>query len=236
MKNNSWTWAAIAVLATLGLIYFLNSHFPGALESDSAQMRLVYLCAWLTLIGGGTIMGWRRHAGLALKQALAWLAAFLILIIVYNARGDLMGLGGQFGQQFASSLTPTHPVQASPGTVYLTRGLNNSHFQVDAIINGHALTFLIDTGASVVSFSEANARRLGLDPAALSFTQPMDTANGTTMAAPVTLASIQVGDITVHNVRAAVLRGDGGMALLGMSFLDALGSYEFKGERLVLRR
>ena len=237
MKQNNWTWAAIAVLAVVGLIYFLNSRFPGALVNDSAQMRLVYLLAWLALIGGGTIMGWRRNAGLALKQALAWMAAFLILIVVYNARYDLMGLGGSFGQRVASSLTPTHPVQAEPGTVYLSRGLNQQHFQVDALVDGHVVHFLIDTGASDVSLTMDDARRIGFDPSKLSFTTPYQTANGTTMGARVTIDEIKVGDITVHNVAGSVMQdGAGGVSLLGMSFLNALGSYEFRGDRLVLHR
>lgn len=57
-----------------------------------------------------------------------------------------------------------------------------------------------------------------------------------TMGAQVIIDSIQVGDITVRNVRGSVMRGDTGISLLGMSFLNALGSYEFHGERLTLRR
>jgi len=236
MKQNTWTWAAIVVVAVVGLIYFLNSHFPGALQNENAQMRLVYLCAYLVLILGGTIMGFRHNAGLALKQALAWLAAFLILIIVYNARNDLMGLGGGFGQRVASSLTPTHPVQAEPGTVYLSRGLNQQHFQVDALVNGHVVHFLIDTGASDVSLTMADARRLGFDPAKLSFTTRYQTANGMTLGARVTIDEIKVGEITVRNVAGSVMQDNAGTSLLGMSFLNALGSYEFRGDRLVLHR
>lgn len=236
MRQNNWTYAAIFGLALVGLLYFLNGQFPGALQDDSAQMRLVYLCAWLALIGGGTIMGWRRNAGAALKQALAWVAIFLFLIVVYNAKNDLMGLGGSFGQRVASSLTPTHPVQASPGTVYLARGLNQQHFQVDALVNDHVTHFMIDTGASDVSLTMADARRLGFDPARLSFTTPYQTANGVTMGARITIDKITVGDITVRNVAGSVMQDDAGVSLLGMSFLNALGSYEFRGERLVLRR
>ncbi len=55
------------------------------------------------------------------------------------------------------------------------------------------------------------------------------------MGARITLDTIQVGEITVRNVRGSVMQEDG-ISLLGMSFLNALGSYEFKGDRLVLRR
>ena len=61
------------------------------------------------------------------------------------------------------------------------------------------------------------------------------TANGMTRSAPVFLETIEVGDIVRHNVRAAVTEGEGfGTVLLGMSFLDTLTSYDFRGDRLIL--
>lgn len=236
MRQNNWTWAALALLALVALVYFLNQQFPGVLNDESSQMRLVYGGLWLTLIGGSAIMGWRHNAGLALKQALGWIAIFLVLLVIYGVKDDLMGLGGSLRGNLASQLTPTKPVQASAGTVYLTRAMNDDHFQVNAVVNGHITRFLIDTGASDVSLSEEDARRLGFDPDRLNFNTPYQTANGKAMGAQVIIDSIQVGDITVRNVRGSVMRGDAGISLLGMSFLNALGSYEFHGERLTLRR
>jgi aspartyl protease family protein len=236
MRQNGWTWAALVALALVGLLYYLNSTFPGALDDDSGRMRLVSGLGWLVLIGSSAIVGWRHNAGMALKQALAWIAIALVLVVIYNLKDDLMGLGGQFGHQVVSSLAPHKPVQAGRGVVYLSRDMGGDHFRVDAVVNGHVMNFLIDTGASDVALSVKDARRLGFDPQVLNYTQTYRTANGMTRAAPVTLDTIKVGDITVHNVRGAVMQGDVGISLLGMSFLNALGSYEFKGERLVLRR
>lgn len=236
MRQNNWTWAALVLLALVGLTVYLNRQFPGVLNNESSQMRLVYLTCLLAVILGGMGMGWRQNAGLALKQALAWIGIALILVVIYNAKDDLMGLGGSFGQRVASSLTPTKPVQASPGTVYLSRATNQPHFQVDAVVNGHVTHFLIDTGASDVALTPDDARRLGFDPATLNFNQPYQTANGTIMGAGVTLDQIKVGDIVVHDVSGSVMQAEGGISLLGMSFLNALGSYEFRGERLILRR
>lgn len=230
----------MGLLALVALVYMLNKQFPGVLNEESSQMRLVLGLAWLTLIGGSTIMGWRHNAGLALKQALGWIAIFMVLLVIYGVKDDLMGLGGSLGgslgSRMSSQLTPTKPVQASAGTVFLTRAMNDDHFRVNAVVNGHVTPFLIDTGASDVALSADDARRVGIDVEKLNFNQPYQTANGVTMGAQVVLDSIQVGDITVRNVRGSVMRGDGGMSLLGMSFLNALGSYEFHGERLILRR
>ena len=106
----------------------------------------------------------------------------------------------------------------------------------DALVNGHVVHFLIDTGASDVSLTMDDARRLGFDPAKLSFTTQYQTANGITLGARVTIDEIKVGDITVRNVAGSVMQDNAGASLLGMSFLNALGSYEFRGDRLVLHR
>ena len=240
MRQNNWTWAALVLLALVALVYMLNRQFPGVLNDESSQMRLTYGLLWLTLIGGSAAMGWRHNAGLALKQALGWVAIFMVLLVIYGVKDDLMGLGGtlggSLGSRMATQLTPTKPVQASAGTVFLSRAMNDDHFRVNAVVNGHVTPFLIDTGASDVSLSVEDARRAGIDIDALNYNQPYQTANGVTMGAQVVLDSIQVGDITVRNVRGSVMQGDAGMSLLGMSFLNALGSYEFHGERLILRR
>ena len=81
-----------------------------------------------------------------------------------------------------------------------------------------------------------NAAALGLTPKDSEYSVRVSTANGTTVAAPVFLDSISVGDITVKRVSALVSRpGALFNNLLGMSFLSRLASYEVRGDRLVLR-
>jgi aspartyl protease family protein len=224
------------MLGVVALLFFLNARFPGALKEDGQQMRLVYGLAWLGLIGGSVAVGWRGRAGAALKQALIWVATALILVVTYSYKDDLMGLGHGFGARIASALATSAPVQAAPGVVYLTRDLGSGHFHVDALVNGTAVNFLVDTGASDVAISTDDARRLGLDPDKLVYNMPYQTANGVTMAARVTLGEIKVGDIVVRNVQASVGRGNMDMSLLGMTFLNRIGSIEVKGDRLVLRQ
>lgn len=96
------------------------------------------------------------------------------------------------------------------------------HFVVDGQINGGSVRFLVDTGATAVSLSSADATRLGID---YRKGQPglMGTANGAAMAYKVRLDSVRVGDIVVNNIEAAVLEGNQmPFALLGMSFLNRM--------------
>lgn len=96
------------------------------------------------------------------------------------------------------------------------------HFVVDGQINGGSVRFLVDTGATTVSLSASDAKRLGID---YRKGQPglMGTANGAAMAYRVRLDAVRVGDIVVNNVDAAVLEGSQmPFVLLGMSFLNRM--------------
>ncbi len=107
---------------------------------------------------------------------------------------------------------------------------------MNALVNGTVVNFLVDTGASDVAISTDDARRLGFDPGKLAYNIPYQTANGVTMAARVVIDEIKVGDITVRKVKASISRGNMDMSLLGMTFLNQIGSIEVKGDRLMLRR
>jgi aspartyl protease family protein len=110
-------------------------------------------------------------------------------------------------------------------------------FQVEARVDGRRLSFMVDTGASVVALTAADAASLGLHPTQREFIAEVRTANGTVRAAPVTLDTVEVGDLAVHNVAALVLP-DAALSdnLLGLSFLSRLRRFEYSGGKLVLEQ
>lgn len=111
------------------------------------------------------------------------------------------------------------------------------HFQVEARIDGRRLGFLVDTGASLVVLRESAAANLQIFPRASDYTARVSTANGEVKAAPVTLNRIEIGDITVFDVRALVLPDEAlAKNLLGVSFLSRLKRYEVAGGRMVLEQ
>ena len=98
---------------------------------------------------------------------------------------------------------------------------NRGQFLATAYVNGVGLPAMIDTGATLVALSAEHAQRLGLD-----FRRgeriAVRTANGEVPAYLVTLASVQVGDVALANVPAAVHEGGRErlpLVLIGMSFL-----------------
>lgn len=112
----------------------------------------------------------------------------------------------------------------------------DGHFWVDADISGVSLPFLVDTGASSVVLSPADAEKLGLYLSADDFTLTYATANGEVRAAPVLLPSLRVGPLEVTNVEATVNGAPLRQSLLGMSFLGRLDGFEYRGNDLVMRR
>lgn len=95
------------------------------------------------------------------------------------------------------------------------------HYVVDGSINGAAMRFLVDTGATLISLGAADARRAGIDylKGAPGMTQ---TANGVTRVWKVKLASVKLGGIALSEVDAAVHEQDMPIVLLGMSFLNRM--------------
>ena len=97
---------------------------------------------------------------------------------------------------------------------------SRGHFISTGAINGMAVRFLVDTGASSVALSVSEAKRLGINYLAGAQGR-VSTANGIVPAYRVKLDNVRVGDITLNNVDAVVVDGGGlSVALLGMSFLN----------------
>jgi aspartyl protease family protein len=96
---------------------------------------------------------------------------------------------------------------------------SGGHFFSAGAINGKAVYFLVDTGATNVSMSFAEAQRLGID-----YTKGQrgmsNTANGQIGIYRVSLSSVRVGDVTIYNVDATVLPAAMETILLGNSFLS----------------
>jgi aspartyl protease family protein len=126
--------------------------------------------------------------------------------------------------------------QSNLATVVL-RADGLGHFRATAYLNGLPVTVLIDTGASYISMSSEDAQRLSIDYRR-GARVPIQTANGRIDAFRVNLASVRVGDITLHNVDAVVSEASAertGMPVLGMSFLN-LVEMQRRGDTLTLQR
>jgi aspartyl protease family protein len=113
--------------------------------------------------------------------------------------------------------------------IVLTAG-PGGHFVTGGSINGRAVEFVVDTGATSVSMSQSDAERIGL-----KYQQGQrgmaGTANGPVPVHRVMLTSVRVGDVTVYNVEALVVPAQMPYVLLGNSFLTR---FQMKRENEVM--
>lgn len=112
----------------------------------------------------------------------------------------------------------------------------DGHYWTRADVDGTAVKFMVDTGASTVAITFRDAQRIGLKPEDLDFKWEIRTAGGVVHGAAVTLEKISIGQVEVDNVEAMVLREGLDQSLLGMTFLGELYSYEFRKSQLVIRQ
>lgn len=127
---------------------------------------------------------------------------------------------------------------AGPAIAAITEISANAsgHFVTTAVINGHDVGVLVDTGATVVALSYEDAADAGLRPDNLTFDVPVATANGVAQAARVKIGRIAIDGLEVDDVDGLVLP-EGALqgTLLGMSFLGRLSSFKVEDGVLHLK-
>jgi aspartyl protease family protein len=103
-------------------------------------------------------------------------------------------------------------------------------------VNGVRIPMVLDTGASSVVLTQEAAKKAGLPLEFLKYSVNVETANGHTVAAPVTLDRIAIGGIVEREVPALIAQpGQLKLSLLGMSFLGRLQSWEVRGSTVMMR-
>ena len=85
-----------------------------------------------------------------------------------------------------------------------------------------AVRLLVDTGATRVSLTRADAEQLGVVLNDLDFSETVTTPAGPTRAARVTLDWLAIGPARLEGVEALVFEDGLGASLLGMSYLGRL--------------
>ena len=185
----------------------------------------------LVISVGGLVLGlFRENLSKALEATVFWAVVGLLLVVGYAYRFELRDVA----DRVIAELMPGH-VAGHGRDVQVVRG-SNGDFAVAAHINGARIPMVLDTGASSVVLTQEAAKAAGLPLEVLNYTVNVDTANGRTRAAAVTLDRLAVGGLTERAVPALVAQpGQLKNNLLGMSFLNRLASWEVRGDKLRLR-
>jgi len=141
-------------------------------------------------------------------------------VVEYRGESHRLTLSDRVGGTFAEVRDTS--ISISPDSF--------GQYRIGGSINGRAVGFLVDTGASVVAMSERHAEALGIDFKGSTERAQVMTAQGQTQSYLVTLDQVVVGGIASSQVRAAVIPGAYPVdVLLGMSFLRSVSMEENAG-------
>ena len=194
---------------------------------------LVLVLLGLALAGSALSPDGRRH-----RNLIAWLSIGIAAIAVNILNRDYADwqyedVWGAAPAVPGSSASGGLGVQLTDGAIVLERQING-HFYINSEINGAEITFMVDTGATGVALSLADARRMGIRTDRLEYTIPTSTAAGQSMAAPVEIRFLDLPGRRFEYVHALVMDG-GDQSLLGMTVLERFESIEIRRNQLILR-
>ena len=193
-------------------------------------MNLVHGIALLALVSSGFLYARRIKLGEVARNISIWVGVAAVLVLGYSFRDDFSAIG----QRLKAELLPAQGTVRPGGVIELIR-TNNGHFEATMLANGHKIRFLVDTGATGIVLSPADAERIGIDQTKLTYDQAFSTANGRGWGARYRLKTLSLGPILFQDVGVSVNQAAMSNSLLGMSFLNRLSSFEIEGAKMTMR-
>jgi aspartyl protease family protein len=191
---------------------------------------IVLKAALAVFAGGFLLIVFRERLTKAFEALLFWVVIGLLLAVSYSYRFELREAGERVLAELIPGRAATHG-----RTVEVVRSRTGDFF-IHTHVNGAKVAMVFDTGASSVILTQEAAKAAGLPTDMLAYTVNLDTANGRTHAAPVTIDRIAIGGLTEREVPALVVQAGGLKSnLLGMTFLNRLESWEVRADKLRLR-
>ena len=221
---------AVLIVAVAFVVWGLVWMFPGAVASPEDWSRVAYLLLALAVVAGGLLRARQITLGRTAGYVAIWVGILAVLVLGYSYRGEL----GDVATRVLSAFAPGYAVSARPHEMVVSQD-DQDNYVVIGQVNGQPVRFTVDTGASDIVLSPADARRLGVDVAQLTYPIQVQTANGPGRSAPYTAQSLAIGDLRFSDVSMEIDSKPMPTSLLGMAFLNRLESYQVKGRRLYLK-
>lgn len=222
-------WLAILGAGAL-VLWELTRLFPGSLGSANDQIRLTRGVLLLALLGSGVVFArqftWQETA----RNIAIWAGIAAVLVFGYTFYQQISDVA----LDARSHLVPGYPTTIDPHTMVLREDRDGDYIAIGQV-NGVAVKFLVDTGASDIVLSPGDAERVGVNLSSLRFNRTSETANGEGHGAAYTVDTLTIGDLTLFNIPVSINQAPMNASLLGMDFLKRMKSFEMRNHRLYLR-
>jgi aspartyl protease family protein len=224
-------WILLVGLAVATAV-LIARHDEGTIAglTNSELLSIAYRAAVLVFVAGAVLVFFRNRLSQAVEALFAWIVIGALLLAGYSFRYELRDVGDRVLAELVPGRAAGHAHR-----VELARA-RSGEFQISTHVNGARVSMVLDTGASSVVLTSEAAKAAGLPIEMIKYSVSIETANGRTQAAAVTLNRVAVGGIVERSVPALIAQpGKLKISLLGMSFLNRLESWEVRGDRLLLR-
>lgn len=149
------------------------------------------------------------------------------LLVVTIAGGTALGIFWPLDKE-------QKPAATKAGVEVAISRSSDKHYYAQAEVNGHAVRFLVDTGASETALTEEDARKVGIAVDPSKFELVGEGASGMVRGQYVQVASIDVDGIRRSNTKAVVVEG-ADVSLLGQPFLESIDEIVIRRGEMTLR-
>ncbi|MGL9717710.1 MAG: TIGR02281 family clan AA aspartic protease [Wolbachia sp.] len=164
----------------------------------------------------------------AVKNLVTWLLIIVITAMIIDSQGD------KLKSRFLSTFLPYKGRIQSSGSIEFTKSYDG-HFYIQAQVNGHNITFLLDTGATDIVLSQKDALHAGLNLQNIQDFKIYETAKGQIRAGVIQIPQVQIGNFLINDIQASVNTHSMSHSLLGMSFLRYF-HFTIRDNKLILYR
>ncbi len=165
-----------------------------------------------------------------LRHGALWVAIAAVLALGFAYREEIVLVPQRLGVAFGTG----RPVITGDHQLVISQDAEGA-YEVVGRVNDQPVRFMVDTGASDTVLAPQDAQRLGVDLAGLTFDEESETANGKGLGAAYLARQLEVGPIRLGNFKMQINKAPMSRSLLGLSFLNRLESYEFRGRKLYLK-
>jgi aspartyl protease family protein len=170
-----------------------------------------------------------------------------VLVFIF-AIGLFASLVGQLGSHSSRSASPLDrqsdgiaevkergeaTFSSQDGSIELERQ-PDGHFYADVLVNGATIHMVVDTGASIIALSRADAQNASIATSIGENDVVGQGADGDVHGEFARLDDVELGPLSAKGVEAVIL-DNGGQSLLGQNFLSKFDSVQIEGDRMILR-
>jgi aspartyl protease family protein len=170
----------------------------------------------------------RLSLGEVAKAALAWMAIFAALFAIFSFRFEFIGIWERVKADISGTAG-----QSISGEAIELRRQDDGHYWLLVDINGKAVRFMVDSGATMTAINATTAKEVGVE--ADGYPIILSTANGRVAAKRGNVRSLVVGPHRIENHAVVVSESFGDVNLLGMNFLNSMQSWRVEANVMILQ-